>query len=832
MRKLPLALACAAILGSSNAFAIGMGELTVRSYLNQPLRAEIPLVDVRPGEMEGLRVKLADEPSFERSGYSRSAVSGRIHLQLQNGPKPRIVLGSDRAIRDPALGLVIQIDGPDGSLTRDYSILLDPVGYQPATRQAASALRDEAPVTRPPFAAAVETSPVQALGTLRNGVYGPVLPAETLWSIAQRVKPEGVSLRQTVDALRLSNPRAFSNPASNDTLLRGARLKIPSVNEMMRLAASVQAKPAPSVGSEAAPAEPEKSATEPVKAAEPTSVAASAAPHLAIVQPSMNAGEGEARVASPMVGEVVQSAGAPVPAAILEQYESVKIENERLNERVGALDGQLGRMEGLLDLKELKIQELEKRLKEPSKEPSVTPVAAPEAVKAPAAAEPDADSPSLMGLLTHPVTLAAGGLGALLVALLLGRMRRRRETPSGLEERRISEIESAVPLVAVASEAATAAEAMPAVDAAPVETAAMGSDVDPEHGAIEEADVMVAYGLHDRAIKVLDHAIEGMPDSAALHARRVQAFHDMGSREDFLSAAKAYREKFTAEGDPHWAAICALGAQAYPDAPLFGGDELPHAWAHRPVPEPVAPEMAEWTTQASMAPVQAEPEAGVPERVAPPEALSLPSSLGAYSPEEPSPEPRDLQSLDLPPLDLQSPDLPPLDLQSLDFPPLDLNLPDVTSLGTAVSETGKDEEVADTAEWMKSFDIPAFEAPVEAPVEALAAVTGETLPGIPEAPGFAAFQPGISDEDLMILGIDAASFSAPEPAPVVDLVKETPAPVVDGAFDEPSAKLDIAQAFIDMSDMGSARAVLEEIISTADASSQQRARAMLETLQG
>ena len=44
-----------------------------------------------------------------------------------------------------------------------------------------------------------------------------------------------------------------------------------------------------------------------------------------------------------------------------------------------------------------------------------------------------------MDSLMSPVTLAAGGLGALLVALLLGRMRRRREAETSLEEDLITE---------------------------------------------------------------------------------------------------------------------------------------------------------------------------------------------------------------------------------------------------------------------------------------------------------------------------------------------------------------------------------------------------------
>jgi FimV-like protein len=56
--------------------------------------------------------------------------------------------------------------------------------------------------------------------------YGPVSAGETLWSIASRVKPVGVSTRVMVDALIQANPQAFSAAPPN-SLKINARLRIP-----------------------------------------------------------------------------------------------------------------------------------------------------------------------------------------------------------------------------------------------------------------------------------------------------------------------------------------------------------------------------------------------------------------------------------------------------------------------------------------------------------------------------------------------------------------------------------------------------------------------------
>ena len=54
-----------------NSFALGLGEIEVNSFLNQPLNAEIQVISARPGEIDDLLVSLASREAFTRAGLER-----------------------------------------------------------------------------------------------------------------------------------------------------------------------------------------------------------------------------------------------------------------------------------------------------------------------------------------------------------------------------------------------------------------------------------------------------------------------------------------------------------------------------------------------------------------------------------------------------------------------------------------------------------------------------------------------------------------------------------------------------------------------------------------
>ncbi|MFX6804028.1 FimV/HubP family polar landmark protein, partial [Acinetobacter baumannii] len=66
------------------------------------------------------------------------------------------------------------------------------------------------------------------------GRYGPVLPSETLWSIATKLRPSpAITMDQVLLAIYRGNPQAFEGGING--LLKGATLSVPSAEDMSRV---------------------------------------------------------------------------------------------------------------------------------------------------------------------------------------------------------------------------------------------------------------------------------------------------------------------------------------------------------------------------------------------------------------------------------------------------------------------------------------------------------------------------------------------------------------------------------------------------------------------
>ena len=65
-----------------------------------------------------------------------------------------------------------------------------------------------------------------------DGTYGPTTRDDTLWSVANAVRPSGATMADTIEALQRMNPCAFVN-GDPDRLVRGVILKIPTTAAMV-----------------------------------------------------------------------------------------------------------------------------------------------------------------------------------------------------------------------------------------------------------------------------------------------------------------------------------------------------------------------------------------------------------------------------------------------------------------------------------------------------------------------------------------------------------------------------------------------------------------------
>ncbi len=215
--------------------AVGLGSIHSRSRIGEYFSATIPILGVRPSDLRGLRVRLASRHRFAALGLVKSSVLYGLEFRVLPVPHHRhrgvIVVRSLRPLRVPFLSFVLHVRWPSGVLLRSYTVLLrPPLTIARSTPAALASPAAPAPTPSPSRSAApppapVSSSTVVGLPPLRH-VYGPVRPGQSLWGIARRLRPQGVTTDRMMEALYKTNPHAF---IGNINLLRtGYVLRLPS----------------------------------------------------------------------------------------------------------------------------------------------------------------------------------------------------------------------------------------------------------------------------------------------------------------------------------------------------------------------------------------------------------------------------------------------------------------------------------------------------------------------------------------------------------------------------------------------------------------------------
>ncbi|MDJ0832609.1 MAG: FimV/HubP family polar landmark protein [Gammaproteobacteria bacterium] len=108
---------------------MGLGEIEVNSFLNQPLKAEIDVVSARPGEIDDLLVSLASRQAFRKAGLERPANLSKLRFTVEkaeDGSSAKILITTKTAVKEPFLNFLIEADWARGRLLREFTVLLDP----------------------------------------------------------------------------------------------------------------------------------------------------------------------------------------------------------------------------------------------------------------------------------------------------------------------------------------------------------------------------------------------------------------------------------------------------------------------------------------------------------------------------------------------------------------------------------------------------------------------------------------------------------------------------------------------------------------------------------
>ena len=232
----------------------GLGGLNVQSHLGEPFTGSITVT--------------GEEAQALLNGGKATISNGNLRAAVRkSGDKAVVTIRSSKAIKDPVLVFQVGV----GAQSREYTAIIDPAGYdskdaasvrtRPATEsqsseptrnaqqlatknnkaagnQAAQVRKD---VQRKAEKKQVQTAPAKNDTAARSGRQHLVRTGETLIAIASSIRPQGMTLDQTIQALVNANPDVFIDNNAN-RMLAGKVLNIPNRSELQRLVASAPVK--------------------------------------------------------------------------------------------------------------------------------------------------------------------------------------------------------------------------------------------------------------------------------------------------------------------------------------------------------------------------------------------------------------------------------------------------------------------------------------------------------------------------------------------------------------------------------------------------------------
>ncbi|HFC6379874.1 TPA: FimV/HubP family polar landmark-like protein TspA [Neisseria lactamica] len=220
-RRIKLIAASVALAASLQAHA-GLSGLDVRSNLDEPFSGSITVTGEEAKALLG----------GGSVTVSEKGLTAKVH---KLGDKAVIAVSSAQAVRDPVL--VFRIGA--GAQVREYTAILDPVGYSPKTKSALSDGKTHRKTA--PTAESQENQNAKALRKTDkkdsanaavkpayNGKTHTVRKGETLKQIAAAIRPKHLTLEQVADALLKANP----NVSAHGKLRAGSVIQIPGFSKI------------------------------------------------------------------------------------------------------------------------------------------------------------------------------------------------------------------------------------------------------------------------------------------------------------------------------------------------------------------------------------------------------------------------------------------------------------------------------------------------------------------------------------------------------------------------------------------------------------------------
>jgi len=491
VRRWCMAAAATSLMYSALASALGLGEITLHSALEQPFNADIELVETAGLSAEDIHVGLASPEAFSRAGIDRLFFFNDLRFTIViNGNHGVVHVVSKKPVNEPYVSFLVRLARPNGDQVHAYTLLIDP----PDSPQGRAATRGRwvEPKAHSVTDARMPVAPPQAV----QGNHYTVVKGDNLGSIARRLQGPGGknSAAMIAQGIQALNTQAF--PGGNTTKLKvGQSLLLPDTAVLPRTASAPVAAPAALPATEA-------------------------------------------------LAPLPLSSGDQKTA---EQLAANAIENQQLTKSVGDLKGQLQGLEDQVAGKDKQVIALQTALSEmktAASKPVVAVAPTPAVITAPvAAAAPEDDS-----LVSMPLLLGAVLILLLLLALAYSVRRKRMKTVAPVQpvykpvEPTVSSaavapvVESQSPRVAVA----------PAVPAAPVAVTPTpqgqrlaGTATD----ALDGASIYIAYGRFTEALGILRDASVKQPERTDLRLRILELLAEQVDIDGFAREEQALLER-------------------------------------------------------------------------------------------------------------------------------------------------------------------------------------------------------------------------------------------------------------------------------------------------
>ncbi|RMN97180.1 LysM domain-containing protein [Pseudomonas coronafaciens pv. coronafaciens] len=468
---------------STLASALGLGEITLHSALNQPLNAEIELLETGGLSNEDVVARLASPEAFARAGIERVFFLNDLRFTpVLRGNRGVIRVVSSKPVTEPYMSFLVQLARPNGDLLHEYTLLLDPSTSPQglaATRSRNQRSTDTAQENRMPVA------PPAAV----QGKRYTVASGDTLNGIASRLQGQGskVSASQLADGIRSLNPQVFAGGAGS-ALKAGQDLLLPD-------SASLPTALAP------APAAPQAKPAELQRTAEQLSAAAIENQQLA------------------------------------QSLEALKAQTQELQEQMSGKDKQITALRSDLALAQSAAQPLTPVT---PAAPATSPAVPPAAPFQPAAVvAPGSDS-----FVSLPTLLSAVLIVLLLLAYAYSKRRQRRTlaaaAPLTPDDPLIKPAQAS--MLPVFEVPAVAPQPNPDITPAPVRPAASQRQAGAAPDALDGVSIYIAYGRFSEAMGILRSALETQPQRGDIRIRLLELLAEQGDGSGFVREEQAALE--------------------------------------------------------------------------------------------------------------------------------------------------------------------------------------------------------------------------------------------------------------------------------------------------